>query len=144
MADFSAVYPGEFTQCDVLTLEREWIDSFDAVVMSPPCEEFARAHLPWLRGDKNPGEMAVKLLKHSVALCDRPGRIVECSAFAARHVPGSLRFGSYALWGDVPLLMRHLPRRKTAKSGKRPDLRAEIPLELSMSVCDWFAGYALL
>lgn len=36
-------YPFEFVKADVFSLTREWIDSFDAVVMSPPCEEFARA-----------------------------------------------------------------------------------------------------
>lgn len=136
--DFAAKYSGEFIQADALTLERGWIDQFDAVLMSPPCEEFARAWLPWLRCDKLPAEYAVDLLTWSVALCDRPGRLVECSRFSSRHVPGSLAFGSYSLWGDVPLLMRDIPRGKQKKSGMRPDLRAEIPFELAQSVAEWF------
>ena len=62
-------------------------------------------------------------------------RITECSRFAARHVPGAIQCESYALWGDVPLLMPVLPRGKMAKSGMRPDLRAEIPPALA----DWIA-----
>lgn len=133
-------YPATLVQRDALTLPREWIASFDAVVMSPPCEEYARAWLPWLRGDKQPARWALDLLEWSVALCDRPMRLVECSNFAARHVPGSIRCESYALWGDVPLLMPVLPRGKMAKSGMRPELRAEIPPALADTVADWFTA----
>jgi hypothetical protein len=138
LADFSGVYPGTFVQADALSLGREWIDSFDVVLMSPPCEEYARAWLPWLRGDKKPAQWAIDLLEWSVALCDRPGRLVECSNFSARHVKGAARVGSYSLWGDVPLLIREVPRGKMAKSGMRAELRAEIPDELATSVAEWF------
>ena len=137
LEDFSAEYPGEFVQADALTLERSWIDQFDAVLMSPPCDDFARAWLPWLRGDQKPDELSLRLLNWSIDLCDRPGRLVECSNFAARHAPGAVRVGSYSLWGDVPLLIREVPRGKMAKSGMRPELRAEIPSELAVSVAEW-------
>jgi hypothetical protein len=128
-------YPFKFRQCSVLELEPEWIDSFDAIAASPPCEEFARAWLPWLRGDKKPEQWAIDLLRWSVALCTRPRRIVECSNFSGRHVPGGTRVESYTLWGDVPLLMPQLPRGKMAKSGMDPAGRAEIPPPLG----DWIA-----
>ena len=128
-------YPYELVQCSVLDLSADFINSFDAITASPPCEEFARAWLPWLRGDKVPAQWAVNLLEWSVKLCDRPARIVECSNFSARHVPGATRFESYALWGDVPLLMPQLHRGKMAKSGMKPELRAEIPPALA----DWIA-----
>ena len=144
LEDFSGVYPGRFVQSNALDLDPVWIDSFDAVLMSPPCEEYARAWLPWLRGDKKPAKWALDLLKWSVALCDRPGRMVECSNFAARHVTGSIRVGSYSLWGDVPLLIRDVPRGKMKKSGTKPELRAEIPDELARSVAEWFeAGFRI-
>ena len=133
-------YPYDFVQADVLTLDREWIDGFDGIVASPPCEEYARAWFPWLRGDHKPEQWALDLLQWSVALCDRPRRLVECSNFAAKHVAGSTRFESYALWGDIPLLMSVLPRGKMAKSGMRPELRAEIPPALADTVCQWFTS----
>lgn len=129
-------YQYQLLQCSVLDLAPDFINSFDAITSSPPCEEFARAWLPWLRGDHKPAQWAVDLLEWSVALCkDRPNRITECSNFSGRHVPGGTRVGSYTLWGDVPLLMPLLPRGKMAKSGMRPDIRAEIPKELA----DWVA-----
>jgi len=137
-------YPGEMLRCDVRELEPSFVDSFDAVVVSPPCEEFARAWLPWLRCDKTPAPEAVSLLRWSVNLCDRPSRIVECSKFAARHVPGAALFGSYALWGDVPALMPKLPKSKERKSGLRPELRAEIPMELSSWIARYFTRRVLM
>ena len=129
-------YPGELMQCSVLELTPEFIDSFDAVTSSPPCEEFARAWLPWLRGDKRPAQWAIDLLEWSVKLCkNKPNRITECSNFAGRHVAGGMRFESYTLWGDVPALMPQLPRCKMAKSGMHPEIRAEIPPALA----DWIA-----
>ena len=136
--DFGSIYPGTFIREDVRNLDPAWVDSFDAVVASPPCEDFARAWLPWLRGDHVPDALSLGLLKWSVSLCDRPGRLVECSNFASRHLPGAVRVESYSLWGDVPLLLPFLPRGKTRKSGLRPDLRAEIPGELARAVACWF------
>jgi hypothetical protein len=137
-------YPYELIQCSVLDLTPSFLNSFDAIVASPPCEEFARAWLPWLRGDKKPAQWAVDLLEWSVKLCDRPGRIVECSNFSARHVPGGTRFESYTLWGDVPLLMPQLPRGKMAKSGMKPELRAEIPPALADRIADNYTRKYLL
>lgn len=132
-------YPGELKQCSVLELTPEFIAGFDAVTSSPPCEEFARAWLPWLRGDHKPAQWAIDLLEWSVALCkDQPNRITECSNFAGRHVAGGTRHGSYTLWGDLPLLMPTLPRGKMAKSGMNPALRAEIPPELADIVAELF------
>jgi hypothetical protein len=101
------------------------------VVASPPCEAYARHHLPWLKGPP-PDET---LLRWSISLIEKlPCPVlIECSRFAARHVPGSTICGSYALWGNVPAILPTVPRTKTKKSGLRPDLRAEIPAILA----DW-------
>lgn len=129
-------YPGTFLQMDARTVPAELFEAADAIVASPPCEEFARAWLPWLRGDHTPSAEAIGLLAWSIELtANHPRRITECSVFAGKHAPGGTRFGSYILWGDVPILMPHIPRRKANKSGLRPDLRAEIPPHLA----DWIA-----
>ncbi len=130
-------YPYELKKCDVRQLTQDFINSFDAVTASPPCEEFARAWLPWLRGDKRPAQWALDLLEWSVKLCaGQKNRITECSNFAARHVPGGTRCDSYTLWGDVPVLMPQIAKGKMAKSGTKPELRAEIPPVLA----DWIAS----
>lgn len=136
LCDFSKKYPFDFVQQDVLELPLCWINKFDAICMSPPCEEFARAELPWHGQSRNPKKWAIDLLQWSINLCDRPRRIVECSKFSARYISGNL-YGSYVLWGDVP---RDTPRISGMKkgSGLRPDLRAEIPKELSNFIAEYF------
>jgi len=129
-----------FIQTDCRALAPEFIASFDAVLASPPCEDFARAWLPWLRGDHQPSAESIELLQWSVALANRPRFLVECSRFGARHCPGSYCIGSYALWGDVPLLFPGWPRSKSRKSGLRPELRAVIPPALADTVADWFTA----
>jgi hypothetical protein len=131
-------YPFELWLQDARKLSHEEIDSFDAVIFSPPCDDFARAWMPWLRFDKTPSNEALELLKFSIALCDRPRRLTECSKFARRHIDGSVLFGSYALWGDVPPLRPQVCACKERRSGLRPDLRAEIPPELATWIARCF------
>lgn len=102
------------------------------IVASPPCEDFARACLPWLRTVTNP---STDLLRWSIDLrrhvhCPV---IVECSHFASRFVDGARFCGSYALWGDLPALLPHTPRRKMKHSGTDPARRAMIEPALA----DW-------
>lgn len=142
--NFSKDYPGRFIVADALTLDEDWIQTFDAVVMSPPCDDFARAWLPWLRGDKEPEESAINLLKWSIKNCQGKRKLVECSRFAGRHVGGHVEVNNYCLWGDVPLLIREIPREKMKTSGTKPEVRAAIPYELALSVAEWFEASLLM
>lgn len=108
----------------------------DLIVASPPCEDFARACLPWLKTVKNP---SILLLKWSIALAHqvKVPVVIECSRFAARYVPGARFCGSYALWGSLPaLLPTSLPRRKQQQWGRRPADRAMIEPELASWILD--------
>ena len=125
-------YPGTFIKSDVYDLDPEFINSFDGIVCSPPYEEYARAWLPWLRGDGKPEQWAVDLLQWSVDLCSgHECRLTECSVFSGKHVDDGSRFGSYMLWGDVPALVPYTVRKKTKTSGMKPEKRAEIPFDLA-------------
>lgn len=136
-------YPFDFILGDCREVDAELIASCDAVVMSPPCEDFARAWLPWLRADQSPSAEAVGLLRWSVKIAQsRPRAICECSRFASRSVPGAFIWSSYALWGDVPALMPEVARTKTSKSGKDPAKRAEIPVTLATWIARvWTQSY---
>lgn len=106
--------------------------SFDAIVASPPCEQYARRHLPCIR-DHQP--IDTRLLREAIwdATNGNLPMVVECSKFAARHVPGAWIWRQYALWGALPALRIEPPQDKTKKSGKNPAARAEIPHDLA----DW-------
>ncbi len=133
LEDFSSSYPGIFVQDDC----RKWfgrIHEFDAVVASPPCEDFARHWLPWIQNSDGL-EGATWLLADTIQAVGQRG-VVECSKFAARHVPGAVLIKSHALWGNVPLLLP-VWSGKERLSGMRPDLRAEIPPVLAEAVESW-------
>lgn len=132
-------YAGRLLKTDVRNIKPGMIESFDAVCASPPCEEFARACLPWLRGDKQPSEEALSLLTWSVGICKgKKRRITESSLFSTRYLPGAAIVGSYALWGDVPALLPYTLRGKSRLSGRNPVLRAKIRPELSRWIAKCF------
>jgi hypothetical protein len=143
--DFSLIYPGEFVW-GFLPEVLPHVQAGDVILASPPCEVFARHHLPWLLGKRHPDELtqAVKLLEWSLSLIDRwqgVHVVVECSRFAALHVtdhPARL-CASYALWGDLPVLLSDPPRRKSSKSGKNPASRAEVEPWLAVQIIDYLA-----
>lgn len=135
--DFSSVYPGCFVQGDALAWGGLNPLEFEFIVASPPCEEFARAWLPWKRADKSPAPWAVGCLAWAVREARRrENMLVECSAFAARHVGGGVRVGSWCLWGQLPVLVGEDVRRKVKVWGGRGGSaeRAKIPPCLGSAV----------
>jgi hypothetical protein len=129
----------QFWQRDALTLELDELNKFNLIVCSPPCEEFARAWLPWLCFDKKADET---LLRWAVGLVGkvRCPVVVECSKFAARHVPGAILIGSWAFWGDTPAIMPVIGGGKQRMSGMRPDLRAMVPYEFGAWLAQVYGG----
>lgn len=103
-----------------------------AVFASPPCEDFARAELPWLRTVTSPSTSLLTWAIDLARILPCPV-IVECSRFAARYVPGARFAGSYALWGTLPALLPDVPRRKMKSPGTDPARRAIIEPALA----DW-------
>lgn len=122
-------YPAELHTATLPLPVRTFIDQAPTlIVASPPCEEFARAEMPWLRGDHRPDQAAIDLLQWSLSLigCGVPV-VVECSLFAARYVEPQARAGPFALWGNLPALLPILTRHKTRRNGYYAAARAEIP-----------------
>lgn len=116
----------------------------ELVVASPPCEDFARAHLPWLRSVAYP---STHLLRWSIALGQvlRCPVIIECSKFAARHVPGARFCHPYALWGDVPALLPAALRSKDSRRGSSrlsPAERTRRAAMIDPELAGWVAACA--
>lgn len=138
IADFSANYPGEFIQADLLAWEGWQTLSPDLVVASPPCEEFSRHSMPWLK-KKNPPEPSMALIDR----CFEIGRkshawlILENVRGAQKWLGRSkANCGPFHLWGDVPAILPSVSKGKENFTGwnggemQRAE-RAKIPLELS-------------
>jgi hypothetical protein len=122
----------------VANIERlTWRRSVDFLWASPPCTEFSRESMPWCRTGRPP----------SLDLVRAALRIIEESRprfWAIENVRGAVKWlrpllgepvmstGPVYLWGNLPsLLLPRLLPWKTKTSGKRPDLRSQLPYELS-------------
>ena len=103
--------------------------------ISLPCEQFARAALPWIKGPEPELELA-ELAVQLIAEWRPDYWAVECSSISRKWITPifgrvTLNSGGHAVWTNKPVLVPNIAHHKERKSGKRPELRAEIPYELS-------------
>lgn len=116
-------YPGSLVLEDVLKIHGSRFAHVDLIVASPPCQEYSYMAMPWsLAKAKRAKILADETGAERVRLnrifdaCFRIQR--EASEAAGRHIPlvvenvrgaqewvgkAVAHFGSYYLWGDVPL-----------------------------------------
>lgn len=133
-------YPGEqvltWLPCQTATLETL---KPDLIVASPPCEDFARKHLPWIKliGPVDETHLRWAIGLNAQLTCPV---IIECSQFAARHVPGWTRCGSFYLWGAIPALLPTFKHHKNAHAGNKEDgqaIRAAKKAMIPNTLADW-------
>jgi hypothetical protein len=127
---------------DLLTWECPDHAGFDLVWASPPCTEFSRSFLPWLRG-KYP-DPNLDLVRSALRII----RQVSPKYWIIENVRGSIRWlkpilgkprmvGQAVLWGRYPELGRVAvaPHKQKLSSSKRAE-RSKIPFEISLAVCN--------
>jgi hypothetical protein len=124
-------YPAQLVIQDVLTLHGSQFRNVDLIVASPPCQEFSYMAMPWSKAKariahyESSQEERLKL----TALFRACFRLqLEAYNVSGRHIPlvvenvrgaqkwvGRSRwnYGSFHLWGDVPVLM---PMTKALKN----------------------------
>lgn len=135
-------YPGEFVQADVRELDGRDLRGAAVIVASPPCEEFSRHDMPWLKR-RNPPEPDLSV----VAACwriawDARAPIVLENVRGAQRWLGRARahVGPFYLWGDVPPVLPRVEwRHKESMSSDRRLERAVIPFELAVAIAEYFA-----
>lgn len=131
-ARFAKDYPGNFWLGDV----RQFVPpgNFDAVVASPPCQEFSRHDQPWTR-KRNPPPPDRSIWEACVQIArDRNIPLVIENVRGAQRFMGRAmaHVGPYYLWGDVPAIVPKLQvRKKESLSSSRAAERAKIPFELA-------------
>jgi hypothetical protein len=126
-------YPALLILQDVLTLHGSEFKNATCIVASPPCQAYSYRAMPWKRAKSLPPpdntlfEACFRIQREA---CEAAGRhipmVVENVRGAEKWVgPAKWHFGSYYLWGDVPILMpptihgRKLPGNKwTAEMGR--------------------------
>lgn len=128
----------ELVIADVLTLHGAQFKDAEIIVASPPCQNYSYMAMPWskakakgvaIRADET--GKALEDLNRLFNACFRIQR--EASAAAGRYIPlvvenvrgaqawvgkAKANFGSFYLWGDVPLIMP-----KAVKATKVPGFR---------------------
>jgi len=118
-----ARYPAQLVLQDVLTIHGRQFASAALIVASPPCQEFSYMAMPWSKAKSKAAALRDGRddPKRLTALFDACFRIQrEACEAACRHIPlvvenvrgaqpwvgrAGWNFGSFYLWGDVPLLM---------------------------------------
>lgn len=114
----------------------------DLVWASPPCTEFSRDHLPWLKGKFPPPSLDLVNAARRIIGEVRPlWWCVENVRGACRHFTPLFghhprQYGQAFLWGDFPPATAR-PRVKPHKqrlSSKRRAERSAIPFEVSLAV----------
>lgn len=115
----------------------------DLVWASPPCTEFSRESMPWCRTGQAPDMSIVLACLRIIRECNPPYWVIENVRGAIRHFrpilgPPRSSFGPFFLWGVFPIRGHHPIeyKPKESYSGKRSDLRAKVPAEVSLAVLD--------
>lgn len=107
----------------------------DLLWASPPCTEFSREDMPWTRTGKTPSLdlwLAALRLVHAT----RPKFwVIENTRGAQRWMGRApAHYGPVYLWGYYPRFSARVEPWKETLSSKRRDLRAAIPLSISLAL----------
>jgi len=142
VVDFSAHYPGQFIQADLLTWDG-WISLKPAIVVaSPPCEEFSRHSMPWTRARKPPPPSLALVLRCELIATELDVPWILENVRGAQKFLGrsAMNCGPFHLWGDVPCLLPPFTgRKKESFSSQARSMRALIPERLSRHIARCFA-----
>ncbi len=113
----------------------------DLLWASPPCTEFSRESMPWCRTGETPD---VGLVWAAMLLVER----IKPRWWVIENVRGAVRWlrpvlgrpvvlGPIRLWGRFPAFAPgRVHAYKERISGKRPDLRSQIPVHISSALAD--------
>ena len=98
-----------FLKADILLVGRNWIDGFDFICASSPCEEFSVHGMRHFHPNPKYPEMGIKLFNHTRALCEASGLpyVMENVRSAQQFVGNAVSHcGPFYLWGTgVPPIL---------------------------------------
>src|SRR5258706_1109942 len=106
-------YPAQLVLQDVLTLHGSQFKDAALIVASPPCQAYSYRAMPWSRAkalpppDNSLFEAYFRIQREAIEAAGRFIPLVVENVRGAQKWVGRARwnFGSFYLWGDVPVLM---------------------------------------
>lgn len=103
---------------------------------SPPCTEFTRERLPWLRTGVPPSMDLVLAAKRIIEECQPQWWVVENVRGAVPYLDKVFgrfraRGGPFFLWGNIPPFRVEVPPFKEKLSSARRKERAAVPPQIS-------------
>jgi len=125
---------------DVMEFEPEGY--YDIILASPPCNEFSRESMPWIKTGVKPGLYLVERAKEIIENAYNEWWVIENVRGAVKWVKPILgdpvkRVGSRYLWGEFPIFdAEHVyGKEKLFPSPNRAAVRSLIPYPLSLNLC---------
>lgn len=122
-------YAGQLVIQDVATIHGSQFKNVDLIVASPPCQAYSYRSMPWAKAKSLPPP-SNDLFNHCFRIqreaIHSAGRfiplVVENVRGAQAYVgPARYKYGSYYLWGDVPLMMSSPAHKATKGVGSGAD-----------------------
>jgi hypothetical protein len=125
-------YPAQLVLQDVTTLHGQQFRDAALIVASPPCQAYSYRAMPWKRAKALPPpdntlfETCFRIQREASEAAGRRIPLVVENVRGAQKWVGRAEwhFGSYYLWGDVPLLM---PSSHKGSLKRNPDGTAHPP-----------------
>lgn len=136
-------YPYRLIIQDVRTMSGvPYRGSISLVVASPPCQEFSRQCMPWLK-KKNPPPPDLSIWNACVRIAQEAEvPIVIENVRSAQKFMGkcALNIGTRYLWGDVPVLKPDILNGKWTKGRQGGKKRVVIRSHIEPEIGEWI-GY---
>ena len=107
---------------------------FDLIWASPPCTEYSRSILPWIKGPA-PDRSLWQAARDAIALLRPRWWVIENVRGASKWWGSPVRtYGPIFLWGDFPDFDAVVPPFKERLSGKDVAKRAATPRQVSLAL----------
>jgi C-5 cytosine-specific DNA methylase len=106
---------------DVLTVDADYLRSFDFICASPPCEQFSVHGMKHFHPNPPYPELGIKLFEHTRRICEESGvpYVIENVRAAQQFVGNAVHHcGPFYLWGTgVPPLVGQGLKKMTRNNG---------------------------
>jgi hypothetical protein len=139
--EFEPVIVADIRELSGFELSRIY-GQFDFVWASPPCTEFCKRLLPWIKEEIEPDMSIYLAAKRIISEINPPFWAIENVRGAVKYFgPTHQTIEPFYLWGNFPPIgakgiKHHKDLISAGNQKKRAALRACVPYQISKAMCD--------